>query len=374
MIAPSYIHLKKQKNNILTEWEKRCRSQIQFAADSSQQILCCDTEAFLDEMAINLKNLDPKLSDREKEVVIRHSKERARMQGFTLNDLLREFGILRQVLIEFLHAPFEMTEAELKVFNSLIDAAMETAGYEFAKSERTNIQQALNLAEKSNQALEHFASIVAHDFRSPLATLSGFTELLEEEISTRSIQSREVEQTLKRMKSSIGRAIDLVDGLLTYSRLGTQKPDFTAVNLNEVVQAAWENLKHEANRKKAHLYTENLPTVQGAFPFLTQLFQNLFSNSLKFCKDNVPEIRVSVTEKDADWVFEVHDNGIGFNEEDKEAIFQLHQRLKSDVPGNGIGLSTCRKVLDMHHGHIWAHGHPGEGASFYFTLPKVHLA
>jgi signal transduction histidine kinase len=373
MTAPSYIHLKRQKSEIISEWEKRSRAQVCFPGDSTTEIICCDTEVFLDEMAISLKNLAPELNEKQREIVLRHGKERSKLEGFTLNDLLREYGILRQVLIEFLHAPFEMSESELKVFNHLIDSAMELAGYEFAKTETSEMQQALTQAEASNKALAQFASVLAHDFRSPLATLFGFTDLLEEEISTRDINSEEVDDTLKRMKKSIHRAMELVDGLLKHAQLSSQMPALAPVNMNDVVSAAWENIKADAKQKHAHLITDSLPTVPGSFPFLTQLFQNLFSNSLKFCKDKEPMIQVKVIDKQSFWQFDVQDNGIGFSENDKDSIFQLHRRLNSDVPGSGIGLSTCKKVLDIHHGKIWAESIPGNGAHFYFTLPKLEL-
>ncbi|MEZ0393248.1 MAG: ATP-binding protein [Pseudobdellovibrionaceae bacterium] len=98
--------------------------------------------------------------------------------------------------------------------------------------------------------------------------------------------------------------------------------------------------------------------------------QNLFSNSLKFCPDRQPQIGVKASEEGPYWKFEVTDNGVGFPDRDRNKIFQLHTRLHAAFPGSGIGLATCRRVVEIHHGQIWAESEPGEGANFIFTLPK----
>jgi signal transduction histidine kinase len=112
--------------------------------------------------------------------------------------------------------------------------------------------------------------------------------------------------------------------------------------------------------------------VKGSAPFLMQLFQNLFSNSIKFTRpEKTPVIQISYLDLGHCWEFEVKDNGPGFPEKDKETIFMLHRRLEHEIPGSGIGLSTCRKVMEIHQGQIWAESPPGDGAHFFFTLPKA---
>jgi signal transduction histidine kinase len=103
---------------------------------------------------------------------------------------------------------------------------------------------------------------------------------------------------------------------------------------------------------------------------LIQLFQNLISNALKFCGASPPRIHISAVKRDKEWVFSVRDNGIGIPEEHLGDVFELFQRLHKDkYPGTGIGLSTCKKIVERHGGRIWVESEPGKGSTFYFTLP-----
>lgn len=355
---------------IMNLWESRCRKEISCLEKEDSQIVCKGLEMFLQHLALNLTYSDPHLLPKEREIIIRHGEQRTELPTCSLNDIIREYAILRQVILEVMGRENGLGQNETRTLNAVIDSAMELAGERFVKIGNLKIQSALSKAEESNQALEQFASIVAHDFKSPLATLSGFTEALEEDLKAAS-QVNEIDSTLKCMKSAIRRATDLVDGLLNYSRIGSQKPDFESIDMNHVLQAALDNLQNEISANGARIIADPLPSVHGSFFFLVQLFQNLISNSLKFRNAQAPNIQITSREISEKWQFEVKDNGIGFPEQNRELIFQLHNRAHSGYDGNGIGLATCRRVVELHQGQIWANSKPGQGAQFIFALPKT---
>ncbi|MEZ0393249.1 MAG: histidine kinase dimerization/phospho-acceptor domain-containing protein [Pseudobdellovibrionaceae bacterium] len=214
---------------------------------------------------MNLKNLNPYLSPRERNLIAQHAVQRSQITSYTLNDLLREYTILRQILSDVLNRYVPLSEGERHVLSSLIDATMELGALEYSKAEQSSIKSALELAEKSNQDLEQFASIIAHDFKSPLATLYGFTDLLQEE--TQNAHSKEIDDTIHSMKKAIHRATELIDGLLNYSRIGSRKPLFQSLSMNDVVRAALENLQSEISVRAAQITCALLPEVFGSFFF-----------------------------------------------------------------------------------------------------------
>jgi light-regulated signal transduction histidine kinase (bacteriophytochrome) len=164
----------------------------------------------------------------------------------------------------------------------------------------------------------------------------------------------------------------LIEDLLAYSRVGTRGKDFRPVAVDAAVRRALFNLKSAIDEAGAAVTYENLPQVSADELQLTQLFQNLIGNALKFRSASVPRVDVSCIETDAEWEFRVRDNGIGIDPQYAERIFMVFQRLhtREEYPGTGIGLAICKKVVERHGGRIWVSSTVGEGATFHFTLPK----
>jgi PAS domain S-box-containing protein len=223
--------------------------------------------------------------------------------------------------------------------------------------------------EQSNQDLDQFASIAAHDLQAPLRKIRIFSEQLEKDIST-----PQTLDDLRRMQRSVIDMQSLVADLLAYSRVshGNSISNLKAVNLNELLNKVQEELKDQLNSKQAHLDIGSLGSVKGDANLLQQLFQNLFENALKFqSSDQRPHITVSSkpTEKGFCQI-QVKDNGIGFDESQAERIFGMFERLhgKSAYPGTGIGLAICRRIAERHGGSITAESKPGEGSNFIVSL------
>lgn len=179
----------------------------------------------------------------------------------------------------------------------------------------------------------------------------------------------------------IGFAVDgatrmqgLIQDLLTYSRVGTRGDEFSPVSLESALERGLANLKVGLEESQAVVTHDLLPTVHGDLSQLTQLFQNLVGNALKFRRNEPPRVHLSAQRRGAEWLISVEDNGIGIEPEYAERIFIIFQRLhgKAEYPGSGIGLSICKKIVTRHGGKIWVEGRPGTGSTFFFTLPSFN--
>ena len=164
----------------------------------------------------------------------------------------------------------------------------------------------------------------------------------------------------------------LINDLLAYSRIGRRGEPIQPTEIEAALKAAQENLSAAIQELGASITNENLPMVRADPTQLTQLFQNLIGNALKFKSESPPQIHVGVSDGEAFWQFSVQDNGIGIEPQYFERIFQVFQRLhtRREYKGTGIGLAICKKIIERHGGHIWVESEIGQGSTFYFTLPK----
>jgi light-regulated signal transduction histidine kinase (bacteriophytochrome) len=165
----------------------------------------------------------------------------------------------------------------------------------------------------------------------------------------------------------------LIEDLLNYSRVGKGGLEFKPIDCLIVLDQTLDNLLVPIERSGARITHDPLPKVMGDPTQLTQLFQNLIDNAIKFHGDRPPRIHVSAKRKGDEWVFSVRDKGIGFDPQHVERIFTAFERLldKTEHPGSGIGLAICRKIVERHGGRIWAKSLPGKGSTFYFTIPAM---
>ena len=259
----------------------------------------------------------------------------------------------------------------------VFDAEGRFAGYRGVGSDITERKQAeLALREaheelkRSNSELEQFAYVASHDLQEPLRMVSSYTQLLLRRFGEKfDGDSREF---MGYIVDGAARMKQLIEDLLAYSRVGTRGKDFREVAVDDALQRAVSNLRAAIQESSAAVTWDALPTVLADDTQLTQLFQNLIGNALKFRSASVPRIHVFVANNEPAWHFMVRDNGIGIEPQYFERIFMVFQRLhnKAEYPGTGIGLAICKKVVERHGGRIWVESRPGEGSAFHFTLPK----
>jgi signal transduction histidine kinase len=222
---------------------------------------------------------------------------------------------------------------------------------------------------RSNNDLEQFAYVASHDLQEPLRAVAGFVELLR-----RNLKNSLDDKTTEYINFTIDgarRMQTLISGLLEYSRIGTQGKKPQKVNSKEVLDEALARLQAGIEESGAKITADNLPTVYFDDVQLSQLFQNLIGNAIKFRGEKTPRIHINASQHDDAWQFAVTDNGIGIELQYADRIFQIFQRLHSreKYPGTGIGLSICKKIVERHNGKIWVESKPGSGSTFYFTVP-----
>ena len=224
-----------------------------------------------------------------------------------------------------------------------------------------------------NQELENFAFAASHDLKEPLRMIGMYTQLTQKRLQGQLDGS--TKEFMGYVTEGVGRMQSLLDSLLDYSRLGKNQDDLRDVNLNDTIFMVIHNLMARMKETNATILSNPLPTIQASSFEMIQLFQNLISNSIKFRRVGVPptiEIKVSETAT-GDFIFTVTDNGIGIPEQHKERVFKIFERLHTrvDYEGSGIGLATCKKIIQTSGGKIWLESTEGFGTTYHFTLPKV---
>jgi PAS domain S-box-containing protein len=237
------------------------------------------------------------------------------------------------------------------------------------QTERDLEEQAAELA-RSNHELEQFAYVASHDLQEPLRMVSNYTQLLGRRYKDK--LDNDANEFIEFAVDGAKRMQDLIHGLLEYARVGTRGKQFTPTPIEQVVNLALMNLSGAIAEAKAEIILETLPTIACDASQLTQVFQNLISNAIKFRRPGErPVVRVSATRGDGEWTMQVTDNGIGIDAKYFERIFQMFQRLhgRDEYAGTGIGLALCKKIIERHGGTMGVSSAPGQGTTFSLTIP-----
>lgn len=228
--------------------------------------------------------------------------------------------------------------------------------------------------EISNQELQDFASVAAHDLQEPLRKIQTFSDRVK--LKAKDSISPEAYDYLDRVQASAKRMQILINDLLTYSRVTTKANPFSQVSLNKIVTQVKSDLEIRIEQTAGTVNISNLPDIDADPTQMHQLFQNLISNALKFHKPDCPPIvTISANVDDKTCAITIADNGIGFEQKYADRIFTIFQRLhgRHEYEGTGIGLAVCRKIIDRHGGRIVARSELGKGSTFIVYLPiKQH--
>ncbi len=263
------------------------------------------------------------------------------------------------------------TEAEIRSLNEELELRVQERTAELEARTLESEAQAAKL-ERSNTDLAQFASVASHDLQEPLRMVASYMGML-----SRKYGGTLDETARTYIQYATGGAVrmqTLVHDLLAYSHAGTEAITKQITPAEKICRQAIENLRLVIQENSAAVHFENLPLVEVDEVKMMQVIQNLLGNAIKFRKPDVPpEITISAERRPTDWLFSVRDNGIGFDAKYSDRIFQVFQRLHSvgRYPGNGIGLSICRRIVEHHGGNLWAESQPGAGSTFYFTVPFV---
>lgn len=244
---------------------------------------------------------------------------------------------------------------------------------EMLKSEQQLMEQALDL-RNSNESLEQFAYIASHDLQEPLRKVSAFGDRLRTALGTD--LPEKADDYLTRMITATSRMQDLVQGLLAFSRVRSADVESVPTDLNRVTEGAQDSLALAISEANVQFEISRLGSVSGNETQLRQVFVNLILNSIRYSRPGVaPEIKVTATRKDDMISIRFSDNGQGFEPQYAEQIFEIFKRLhtREEIPGTGLGLALCRRIIDKHGGKITATGRPGVGAVFDIRLPAAQI-
>ncbi|MES2769292.1 MAG: ATP-binding protein [Bdellovibrionota bacterium] len=359
------------KRRILELWEKKVRVKCPEIRGQPRIELLDHLPQFIDRLFAALRKEEHHTEMKRTEHVSKiHGNLRSKIEDYSLAEVLREYSILRLAVIEILSEDHILSAEEQNIIHILIDEAEVVAGTEFSES-RILIAECLNEElKRSNAELERFAAIAAHDLRSPIATIIGFIDIIQDGYPNPSDQTL---KSFKAIQSSGERMLLLIERLLAYAQLGHETALIKDVNLNEAVYEVETSLAEDINKGEAKLIYDNLPTIQADPMLVHQLLQNLIGNSLKFKSKNPSVIKIEVESEDEDkWTISVQDNGIGFDDNHSKSIFEPFKRLNStkEYQGSGLGLATVKRVVSLLGGEIWCESKIGEGAKFIFTILK----
>jgi signal transduction histidine kinase len=270
------------------------------------------------------------------------------------------------VLVFLTREEHQFTHEEIEFLSTLADQA--AMAIHNSQSYAATAKLAADLA-RSNTELEQFAYVASHDLQEPLRMITGYTSLLAKRY--RGKLDGDADEFIGYATDGAKRMHALINDLLTYSRVGTRGKEFSPTDCEAVLQATLAALRPAIEESNAVVAHDPLPTVTADATQLGQLFQNLIGNGIKYRDSKPPVIQVSSKREGSQWLFSVRDNGIGIDPKYAERIFVIFQRLhnREDYPGTGIGLTVCKKIVERHGGRIWVESQPGQGATFYFTIP-----
>ena len=232
--------------------------------------------------------------------------------------------------------------------------------------------QARRELERVNRELEEFAYVPSHDLQEPLRMVNIYTQLILKRLG---VEDATLAQYAGFVRQGAARMQALLRDLLTFSRTVHKDEELQigTADLSTALNEALSVLKNRIEESGALITAQPLPLARGDTPQMAHVFQNLLSNALKYRKKELrPVIDISVQGDGPQWVVSVRDNGIGFEPQYAERIFGLFKRLHRDeYPGTGQGSAICQRIVERYGGRMWADGKPGEGATFYFLLPRT---
>ena len=279
----------------------------------------------------------------------------------------RDFEVVR----EFAHVGRKVMLLNAR---EVFDANAQARTILLAIEDTTDRNRAEDALKATNAELQNFAYALTHDLQEPVRMVVNFTQLLARENTGK--LDEESDKVIGYCVEAARRIEALLKGLLTYWETTEEGQDsFGPVDCNDVLAKTLANLQTAVAQTGATVSAEPLPTLVGERVMLQQVFQNLIANSIKYRGKDPLRIHIAAKREEEQWLFSVQDNGIGIDPQDAERIFGMFKRLHGpDIPGTGLGLALCKKVIERHGGRIWVESETGHGATFKFTIPARNLA
>lgn len=269
--------------------------------------------------------------------------------------------------------------------NALVEQSIVVKDVTEEHRKLQQLEHKIEQLQKSNNNLQEFVQVASHDLKEPLRKIAVFTEKLNSEYQHTLEEGAKV--SLSKISGSVKSMQLLLEDLLNFSTLSANEREFEKVSVNTIVKAVLSDLEVKIEKSKCIVDCSDIPLIDAYPSQIKQLFSNLITNAIKFRKEGTaPAIKISCGEVNPGHYpqlpillykpyikITISDNGVGFEQIYSEKIFQVFQRLhsKAEYDGSGIGLSICKKIMENHHGYIFAKGEPGVGATFSLLFPKT---
>jgi len=293
----------------------------------------------------------------------------------TFNQLIQDPGFILFLQVRCRHKDGSWRILELMANNLLDNPAVKgivvnSRDITERKKAEEGMKQLADELKRSNTDLQQFAYAAAHDLQEPLVGIAGFGKLLLKQYKGK--HDAKADELITFINDGVKRMQNLIKDLLEYSRVGTERTKFKPIDSSMPLALALANLQRSIDENGVVVTYDTLPEVFADSSQLSMLFQNLIGNAIKFCGKTSPNVHISAERKGNEWLFSVSDNGLGIDQSKAESIFIVFKRLysKEEYPGTGIGLAICKKIVERHGGRIWVESKPGQGSTFFFTLPE----
>jgi light-regulated signal transduction histidine kinase (bacteriophytochrome) len=272
------------------------------------------------------------------------------------------------ILEDFEQEKARVEATQRATLNILEDLDVEKRQVEKAEAE---LKRRADELGRANTDLERFAHVVSHDLQEPLRTVTGYVQLLSQDLGGK--LQPEQDRFMQSALAGAARMREMILDLLAYSRAGRQELHRTDIDTAPVLADAIANLQASIAETGAEVQAGPMPHIHADPRMVVQVFQNLLSNAFKFHGKDPPVVTIEAARADSEVVFSVADNGMGIDAADIGNLFVPFQRLAAAAghPGSGIGLSTCRRIVERHGGRMWVQSQVGRGSTFFFTFPQV---
>lgn len=271
------------------------------------------------------------------------------------------------VLEDFSGERGRTNDTQRAILNILEDFSDEKTRLSDTQRAVLNILEDFDAEKRKVAELEMFAYVASHDLQEPLRMITSYTQLLARRYGEK--LDADADEFIRFIVDGTLRMQALIRDLLEYSRVGSRELNFRATDCEQVLQQVLTDLKALQEETGAVVTHDPLPTVLADESQMTQLFQNLITNAIKFRGPEVPVVHLGAEPVSGGWRLSVRDNGIGIEPAYRERVFEAFQRLHSrEYPGTGVGLAICQRIADRHGGRIWVESAPGRGSTFFFTL------
>jgi light-regulated signal transduction histidine kinase (bacteriophytochrome) len=287
------------------------------------------------------------------------------------NKELSEHLVIANNELSFQNQEKEKRAAELVIANK--ELSLQNQEKEKRAIELAIVNKELTFQNQVNETMEQVIYVSSHNLQEPLRSISNYIQVFDEEYSE--LFDDKALKYLHAVNNAAERMKMLIKALLDTSRLG-RKSKLLKLDIKKVIDEVIADLDAKIKMSNTVIEVTEMPVLNAYEVEIRQLFQNLITNAIKFQKkNNRPKIKISSEKTGDKWTFSIQDNGIGISSVHFERIFIIFQRLHSEgeYEGNGIGLSNCKKIVDLHHGKIWVESNLGKGSTFYFTIPNLTL-